>query len=196
MQIVRKSSFVASPWKNGGGITHEVIRVPASGQGFRWRLSVAQIDVSGPFSDFAGYARSMVLLRGSGVRLTFDAASPAMLDQVGDMVEFDGALKTECQLLNGPCTDLNLMVERSRYNVKAWVERIGGRVVLPSRCNGITLVFCITGGLSIDGKAGPSARLDPWDLAVLPVGGGTVEPGPDQGSSSLVCFATLDDNST
>jgi hypothetical protein len=28
MQIIRNSSFRASPWKNGGGMTHEVIRVP------------------------------------------------------------------------------------------------------------------------------------------------------------------------
>jgi environmental stress-induced protein Ves len=71
MQIIRKSSFRASPWNNGGGMTHEVIRVPLGTDAFRWRVSVAQIDVSGPFSDFADYHRKMVLLRGTGVRLTF-----------------------------------------------------------------------------------------------------------------------------
>ena len=102
MQIVRKSSFTATRWKNGGGITHEVIRVPAGDGMFRWRLSVAQIDASGPFSNFAGYDRKMVLLRGAGVRLTFDAAPPVSLLEVGDMAQFDGALKTDCQLVAGP----------------------------------------------------------------------------------------------
>jgi hypothetical protein len=36
----------------------------------RWRVSIAQLDALGPFSDFAGYARKLVLLRGRGVRLT------------------------------------------------------------------------------------------------------------------------------
>ena len=34
LQIVRKSSFAAAPWKNGGGITYEAIRVPAGGESF------------------------------------------------------------------------------------------------------------------------------------------------------------------
>jgi hypothetical protein len=49
LQIIRKSSFTAMPWKNGGGITHEAIPVPASSDPFRWRVSVAHVDASGPF---------------------------------------------------------------------------------------------------------------------------------------------------
>jgi environmental stress-induced protein Ves len=69
--IIRRSSFTALPWRNGGGITHEAIRVPPTGDAFLWRVSVAQIDSSGPFSDFAGYDRKMVLLRGRGIALEF-----------------------------------------------------------------------------------------------------------------------------
>ncbi len=217
MKIIRKASFTASPWKNGGGVTHEVIRVPASGEGFRWRLSVAQIDVSGPFSDFAGYARTMVLLRGAGVRLSFEAGDgvrtnrvdPVSLDVVGAMVEFDGALKTECRLLDGPCADLNLMVARSMGDVAARVERIGAPIVLPAARRGVTLVFGIEGGVAIertidreingcrDGNHGSSTHLEPWDLAILPSGGGgmVLSPDPRPGSSSLVFLASLDDTS-
>ena len=75
MHIVRQSEFKASPWKNGGGITHEAMREPAGGDEFRWRVSVAHIDACGPFSDFAGYARTMVLLRGGGVALQLSDGS-------------------------------------------------------------------------------------------------------------------------
>jgi hypothetical protein len=102
VQIVRQSSFVATPWKNGGGITHEAIRVPASGEPFLWRVSVAHIAASGPFSDFAGYNRKMVLLRGAGVALNFANGEQRELRRIGDLVEFDGALATHCELLGVP----------------------------------------------------------------------------------------------
>ena len=113
MQIIRKSSFTPIPWKNGGGITHEAIRIPATGPSFRWRVSIAQIDVPGPFSDFAGYNRKMVLLRGAGVRLRFGGTRQTELRDIGDMTEFDGGVATECELLGGPCTDFNLIVSKS-----------------------------------------------------------------------------------
>ena len=81
MHIVRHSSFVAVPWKNGGGVTHEAIRVPPGGEPFHWRVSVAQIDVSGPFSDFAAYNRFMVLLKGAGVVLKFSGGPGAAAPQ-------------------------------------------------------------------------------------------------------------------
>src|SRR6266568_2999843 len=108
LQIIRKSSFTATPWKNGGGITHEAIRVPASGDAYRWRVSVAHIDASGPFSEFAAYNRKMVLLRGAGIELRFADGTHKALRKVGELAEFDGALAAHCELLNGPCVDLNL----------------------------------------------------------------------------------------
>jgi len=192
MQILRKATFKASPWKNGGGITHEVIRVPPDGGVFRWRMSVAQIDASGPFSDFAGYWRTMVLLRGRGVRLAFDGAPPISLSDVGDLAEFDGAQKTDCRLVDGPCTDLNLMVAKSVAHVAASVERLREPRVLPALPHGVSLVFGISGGLEVECAAG-QARLEPWDLAILSADGtGVVTANP----SCLVFLATLDDNST
>jgi hypothetical protein len=42
----------ATPWKNGGGLTREVLWQPAGASldDFDWRVSVAQIDSDGPFS--------------------------------------------------------------------------------------------------------------------------------------------------
>jgi environmental stress-induced protein Ves len=194
MQILRRSSFTANPWKNGGGITHEAIRVPAGGESFRWRVSVAQIDVSGPFSDFAGYHRVMVLLRGAGVRLEFDSGAPASLSTVGDMLEFDGALKADCRLVDGPCTDLNLMVAKSMPRGTAAVLPLVEPHRLPTSRHETTLVFGITGGLWVECTAATPAYLDPWDLAILPEGDAVVRPDTDRVESSLVFLATLDDN--
>lgn len=194
MQIMRKSSFAALPWKNGGGITHEAIRVPATCSAFRWRVSIAQIDISGPFSNFAGYQRRMVLLRGSGLRLTFDEAKHCDLRAVGDWVEFDGAVGTECELLDGPCTDLNLMVSDSMTGVRASVERLQGLRLLQSTQETL-LVFPITGAFVLEYETGEATILNEWDLAVLAPGDAVVLDAAG-GVLPLVFFAALDDNSS
>jgi environmental stress-induced protein Ves len=166
INIIRRSSFTATPWKNGGGITHEAIRVPHTGDAFLWRVSVAQIDSSGPFSDFAGYERKMVLLRGRGIALEFGSGEHCTLRSVGDSVEFDGAMPTRCELLDGPCVDLNLMVSNLLHTA-ARVERLSEPKRVAAIHGETTLIFGISDPISLGGSAGESALLEPWDLAIL-----------------------------
>jgi environmental stress-induced protein Ves len=166
MRIIRQTAFTATPWKNGGGITHEAIRVPASGDPFRWRVSVAHIDRSGPFSDFAAYQRTMVLLRGEGVILSFANGDERVLQQVGDTAQFDGGLAAQCVLTKGPCVDLNLMVAKSLHGARAWVARVKEPLPLPAIPGCSTLVFSMDAAVALHGD-GDSAALEPWDLAVI-----------------------------
>ncbi|HLZ96658.1 MAG TPA: HutD family protein [Steroidobacteraceae bacterium] len=205
MQIIRRSSLAPVPWKNGGGITHEMIRMPATGDPFLWRVSIAQIDASGPFSNFTGYSRHMVLLRGSGLRLRFPAGPDRQLLETGDMTEFDGAVATQCELLDGPCTDLNLMISASVTCARAWVERLLERRPLRPSFQGTVLAFAISGIVSVDLERRESTRLQAWDLAVIsadehgsirPVGFDAGGAGRDAAAAPLVFFATVDDNFT
>ena len=166
MQIVRQSQFKASPWKNGGGITHEALRVPERGN-FRWRVSIAHIDASGPFSDFAGYARTTVLLRGSGVALKLSDGTQRIMRAAGDLAQFNGALGVKCELLNGPCVDLNLMVAKSLQGVEASVRRLSAALELPAARGRSTLIFPIDAPLLLHAGADDAASLEPWDLAVI-----------------------------
>jgi environmental stress-induced protein Ves len=192
LQIVRKSSFAATPWKNGGGITHEALRVPASGDPFRWRVSVAHIDVSGPFSDFAEYDRKMVLLQGAGIELRFADGVHKTLRQVGELVEFDGAVSTHCELLKGPCVDLNLMVAKSD-SAAARVERFIESVAVKASRSETLLVFPVDRRVTLDITGGKSHTLEPWDLAVLSQCSGRVgRLGSASASGSTAVFlATL-----
>jgi uncharacterized protein len=166
LQIIRRASFKATPWKNGGGITHEAMRVPAGGDAFRWRVSVAHIDASGPFSEFAEYSRNMVLLQGAGIELRFGDGMSKKLRHVGELVEFDGAVPTYCELLDGPCVDLNLMVSKSD-GVAAKVERFIESLPVSASRNESTLIFPIDRRIGFKASTGESATLEPWDLAVL-----------------------------
>jgi environmental stress-induced protein Ves len=197
MQIIRKSSLVPVPWKNAGGITHEVIRSPATVDPFLWRVSIAQIDASGPFSNFTGYSRKMVLLRGAGLRLKFPTGPDRHLHDIGDMTEFDGAVATECELVDGPCTDLNLMVSASVTGVRAWVERLLEPRPLRPSFPGAVLAFAICGIVSVELEHCETTRLQAWDLAAIsPDERGSIGPaGLDAAAAPLVFFAALDDNS-
>jgi environmental stress-induced protein Ves len=166
LRVIPQASFTATPWKNGGGITHEAIRVPESGDAFRWRVSVAHIDVSGPFSDFSAYQRTMVLLRGAGVELRFGDGEQQTLRRVGELAQFDGALPTYCQLLNGPCVDLNLMVSKLD-SVAAGVQRFTEPLTLNATPDASTLVFSLYEPIVVETTTRESATLEPWDLAVL-----------------------------
>jgi environmental stress-induced protein Ves len=191
LQIVRRSSFKRSPWKNGGGITHEAIRVPATGEPFLWRVSLAQIDASGPFSDFAGYDRKMVLLQGPGIELTHGNGQHRVLKNVGDCVEFAGVMPTHCELLGGPCVDLNLMVAESLRST-ARVERLVDGLIATA-AGETTLIFGIESPISLAGDAGETVRLEPWDLAVLSQGSARFDNMAPDGRSapSAVFIATI-----
>ena len=45
------TDFTRMPWKNGGGQTTELVRNSPDGD-YSWRLSLADIDLNGPFSSF------------------------------------------------------------------------------------------------------------------------------------------------
>jgi environmental stress-induced protein Ves len=165
LQIIRNASFTATPWKNGGGITHEAIRVPVRGEPFRWRVSVAHIDASGPFSEFSEHHRKMVLLQGAGIELRFGSGKKKTLAEPGEWVEFDGAEATYCELLNGPCVDLNLMVLKSD-SASVRVQRFAESLPVSAARDETTLVFAIDGRCKLDIGA-QTEILEPWDLALL-----------------------------
>lgn len=207
MQIIRRSNYTAIPWKNGGGLTHEATRVPAEGAAFRWRVSLAQVDVSGPFSDFAGYRRTMVLLRGAGVRLAFADGSETVLRDVGSWTNFDGAVSTHCELLAGGCVDLNLMVSNDLPPASVTVESVRAPLVCATlggrqSVGNTLLILPIDGALTIQDGVAAERRVEAWDLLLLscdeaqslrvaPVGLG----GPDASATTLTFVAIVDDES-
>ncbi len=191
MQIVRRSAFVDMPWKNGGGVTHEAIRVPPTGDSFVWRVSLAQIDHSGPFSEFAGYDRKMILLSGTGLELDFGDGRPRTLSRIGALIEFDGALAPNCRLLGGACVDLNLMVAKSR-SVSARVESLQDTLDSADLRGATTLIFGIDDSFDLKAGEGDSSRLAPWDLAILSnTVGHLSRPEPRASASALVFIATI-----
>ncbi|HEY2779773.1 MAG TPA: HutD family protein [Steroidobacteraceae bacterium] len=191
LTIVPRAAFAQQPWKNGGGTTFEAIRRPPSGDPFLWRVSLAQIDSSGPFSDFTGYDRKMVLLQGHGVSLEFGNGEHRALRAVGDWLQFDGGIPVHCRLLDGPCTDFNLMVSKSMQTA-ARIEQLRGNLALDAARGQTMLIFSLEDPVSIDSAAGESQRLEPWDLALLSQGSARLNRiMADTPAASAVFIATI-----
>jgi environmental stress-induced protein Ves len=103
-------AYTSMPWRNGAGVTREIARELAQGENFAWRLSLASLQANGPFSSYAGYQRCVALVEGRGFRLHVAGTGTKTLAARGAHVLFAGAAAASCELLDGPCTDLSLIV--------------------------------------------------------------------------------------
>lgn len=118
----------ATPWKNGGGSTRELVCWPpataAAGgmDSFGWRVSVATIAAPGPFSAFAGVDRQIMLLGGDGVQLTSSGWQHTLAERWQPFA-FSGDEAVDCTMLGGISTDFNLMLRRGVWEGTLQVVR-------------------------------------------------------------------------
>jgi hypothetical protein len=116
----------ANPWKNGGGVTREIVCQP-SGAGmtdFDWRVSIAHIANDGPFSVFPGVDRVITLLSGAGVHLlSQDGQVDHRLETPLAPFAFSGEAPIYARLLAGDCYDFNVMTRRDACSASLQVVR-------------------------------------------------------------------------
>jgi uncharacterized protein len=165
MKILRASSSRSVPWKNGGGMTREILREPAEPAAFDWRLSLATIDAPGPFSAFDGYHRTLVLVSGAGVELNFAQHGTARLTTPGQTVSFDGAWQTRCTLLDGSSTDLNLIVATDRVESTSRSTALTEAQVIQTAGWAEVFVCCLSGAMRLTNSVGEVESLQAVDVA-------------------------------
>ena len=68
-QVVSLGDVEPKPWRNGGGVTRELLAWPAADE-WRLRLSIADIERNGPFSFYPAAERWFAVMEGRGVMLT------------------------------------------------------------------------------------------------------------------------------
>jgi environmental stress-induced protein Ves len=135
--------FTKQPWRNGGGYTTQ-LAVDGDGERWIWRLSLAEVRASGPFSDFSGYDRTLVLVEGAGMELAIDGQPPVTVRDPLRPFSFDGGATIDCTLIDGPVRDLNLMVERRR--ARATLEVVDANAFRSKRIDAPwTLVYALRG---------------------------------------------------
>ena len=145
---VRLCDVAAQPWRNGGGVTCELLAWPTHGMHsahgaagattapWHLRVSAARIDQPGPFSPFPGVARWFVVLAGSGVRLHLPRGYRTVM--CGDEpLQFDGEAAPMCDLLEDATLDLNLMTQRDAGQARMQRARAGSHIDGPTLWRGL-----------------------------------------------------------
>ena len=186
------------PWRNGMGVTREIAREASVGGEFLWRLSLATVASSGPFSSYAGFSRSVTLIEGGGFRLHVGDQDPMVLDSPGATALFPGDAATRCSLIDGASTDLSLIVREPGSIIS--VIRIQGaeRIAVPLDSGAVKAVFCLGDGtrllLSGDpipgGRMGTELQLAPHDTVLLDRQVRTVSVCPPQDASAELLLLT------
>ena len=126
IEIISPQHFKTVPWKNGKGETIELsISEGGTLEKFDWRISIASVVEDGPFSDFSGYERTLILVKGNGVSLQHDGRGVTRLSNLLDVATFDGCSKTSGILHSGPINDFNIISDKKKYQVAVhtYVER-------------------------------------------------------------------------
>jgi uncharacterized protein len=155
------------PWKNGLGTTTEVAVDPpgAALDAFTWRVSIADLGASGPFSTFAGYDRILVQIEGAPMTLSHEGGRAHRLTLLSPY-RFAGELATYGALEAPPARDFNVMVRRDRASADLAVRRLApGSAVIAEGRAGTWIVHLLRGEASAE-IAGEACALGAKDTLV------------------------------
>ncbi|ALV29036.1 HutD/Ves family protein [Pannonibacter phragmitetus] len=171
-QLIRWGMARAMPWKNGGGITHELAVFPqgAGLEDFGWRLSMAEVASDGPFSAFTGIDRTLALVDGAGISLDFDAGGEAVLDTPGAFTSFDGGVPVTGRLIDGPVLDFNIMTRRGvfRHSMERLTLEEGHGLECPGPASGETIALvCVSGCVTVALAKSGGETLQPRDCLLV-----------------------------
>jgi uncharacterized protein len=168
--VVRVVDQVRQRWTNDGGWTREIARQVSARQrsghsnttaSWDWRISIAEIETDGPFSTFPNCDRTLLLLAGHGMRLGI-AGENTEFSHPLDRITFPGEAHVECELINGPTTDFNVMWNRTTTTAQVFHRLLGGNLTLQPLPDETWALHLLEGA-----AAGPTiGRLEPGDTLI------------------------------
>lgn len=150
MNLINFEDLRTTPWKNGGGVTREIACFPqhASFDDFAWRISIADVSQSGPFSVLPGIDRIIALLDGDGMQLRFDDGRQHALSTPLVPFRFRGEDRVQAELMGAASRDFNLMLRRDMVDGSLAVFR----EVATLECEpGFLALFCAAGRWEVAG---------------------------------------------
>jgi len=149
LRIITPEQYQTSPWKNGGGITHEITR-KAVGDSWEWRLSIAEVASDGPFSHFPGMSRILTVIEGEGI----DLHSPYGIQKarLNQPILFSGDLDVNSTLVSGAIRDFNLIYDSKVVSAVVQVLSGPGKIDTTDATTGF---LCLSGSVSASNQPVP-----------------------------------------
>ncbi len=139
------------PWKNGRG---EMVVIDGNGeegwQNVGWHFGRTAIIEEGPFSDYTGYERLQVVIKGRGLVLV---APDHEIDLRLPMNprRYDGGTPIRTRLEAGPVEVVNLIADRAKFDID--LRDVGAGALLSCK-QGVHVVYAAIGAakVEIDGR--------------------------------------------
>jgi len=149
MRIICPSEYRRMPWKNGSGETMEIAVTPAGAalDAFDWRVSMAHVASSGPFSRFPGVDRTLAVLEGSGIRLGIAGREAVLLRRDTPPFGFSGDDPAAAELVDGAIEDLNVMTRRASHRHR--LSRLAATEPVSMRRDSDCLLIVLRGSAAI-----------------------------------------------
>lgn len=195
MKLISFEDLIATPWKNGGGVTRELACHPAGAglDDFLCRISIADVNRSGPFSIFDGIDRVITLLEGDGMQLIFaDGEHHALIAPLAPY-RFRGEQAVRAQLVGAPSQDFNLMLRREAVDGSVQVRRDASDIVCE---RGSVALFCARGSWEINAPNGCRQEIGLRQTLTAECAPGVMRIQPLQAESALLCASMVPRRST
>ncbi|MCK0197289.1 HutD family protein [Ancylobacter sp. 6x-1] len=187
LQLIRPVDHRVTPWKNGAGVTRDVLLLPegAGHEDFDIRISLAPIPVEGPFSSFPGIDRHITLLHGSRLELVFANGTRTLLPLAP--LYFDSAQAPTSRLPDGPVEVLNIMTRRGRWTAQVMPLTDRSASLLAAPAGGHVVLHAAAGTWRVSGERG-AIELAPGDTLVTH-GEVTLSAAPHEGRAGASALA-------
>ncbi|WP_407485639.1 HutD family protein [Acinetobacter baumannii] len=131
IELIRADQYTKMLWKNGADFTLEIARSQGDTD-FEWRISMADVSTSGPFSLFPNKQRIISVLEGHGMVLHVDDLPAKTLNQ-GDIFAFHGESQVQSELVDGAIRDLNLIYDPAKFHDRfQWLNDAAEQVFISS----------------------------------------------------------------
>jgi len=145
IELIRADQYTKMLWKNCAGFTLEIARSQGDAD-FEWRISMADVTTSGPFSLFPNKQRIISVLDGKGMRLHVDDLPAKTLNQ-GDIFAFHGESQVQSELIDGAIRDLNLIYDPAKFHAR--FQRVNGTEA-ESFLSSADLIFIFNSGFDTE----------------------------------------------
>ena len=160
LTMLPASLHVTRPWKNGSGVTTEVLLTPpGAGQAdFDLRISTAPITEDGPFSAFPGVERIITVIHGQGLDLDFGGTVERLARFAP--FRFDSGLQPVGRPVGSGVRVVNVMARRALWQLTSGEVTCGLDSALEA--GEMAVFFAVTG----DWQINDSQTIRPEDAAL------------------------------
>ena len=167
-RLIKADQRTVVPWKNGGGTTTELAQGPAkaSGQDWSWRISIANVEQSGPFSIFAGIDRISCVVDGNGMDLRYEDGSVVSLEP-NQPVTYDGGATVIGKLRSTPIRNFNVMVDRRFFRSAMRIVRGPDTETVQTTHRETVFIHMLQGQCSVTPAERPSETLSAHESLLI-----------------------------